>query len=344
MKVWHSFLALSLLLIVGCSGGDSKPADSGTTGSAASTTGSPEPGPAGEEFKVALLTPGPISDAGWSAMAYDGLKQVEKEMGARVDNQEAAGPKIKDAMRTYARQGYNIVFGHGFEYNAVGIEVAKEFPKTVFVSSSGGETADNAGAFRFNLEQSFYLCGYMSGMMTKTGKVAMIGGLNVPSIVSTFKAFKAGAEAAKPGIQVIEIYTKSFTDVALAKQATLTAIGQGADFAIHQLNAAAQGMFDACKEKSVYCFGSNANQNSAGPTVIASATIVAGPAFLELAQEVKAGTYKGTVKLFSMDKGAIDFVINPALADKVPADVKAKLDELKKAITEGKLEVPKDEF
>ena len=30
-------------------------------------------GVAAGEFKVALLTPGSISDAGWNALAYDGL-------------------------------------------------------------------------------------------------------------------------------------------------------------------------------------------------------------------------------------------------------------------------------
>lgn len=332
MKVWSALAAASLLLLVGCSGGKDDPGGAGEQSSAES------------EFKVALLTPGPVSDQGWSAMAYDGLKGIESEMKARVDNQEALGPKIKDSMRSYARQGYRLVFGHGFEYNAVGVEVAKEFPNTVFVSSSGGETAVNAGAFRFYLEQGFYLCGYMAGMMSKTGTVAMIGGDKVPSIQSTFMAFKAGAEAAKPDIKVIETFTLDGKDVAKAKQATLTAIGQGADFVIHQANAAAQGVFDACKEKSVYSFGANLDQNSAGPTVIASAVIVAKPAFLELAQQVKAGTYKGQVSLFGMDKGAIDFILNPALADKVPDEVKAKLDELKKQIVDGTLVIPKDEF
>ena len=34
-------------------------------------------------FKVALLTPGTISDVGWNALAYDGLKAVEKELSAK---------------------------------------------------------------------------------------------------------------------------------------------------------------------------------------------------------------------------------------------------------------------
>jgi basic membrane lipoprotein Med (substrate-binding protein (PBP1-ABC) superfamily) len=59
---------------------------------------------------------------------------------------------------------------------------------------------------------------------------------------------------------------------------------------------------------------------------------------------VQAGTYKGSVKLYGMDKGAIDFVVNPVLKDKVPADVLAKIEAAKKDIASGKLVVPKDDF
>jgi basic membrane protein A len=297
-----------------------------------------------QEFKVALLTPGPVSDAGWSAMAYRGLEQIEDKMGATVNNQEAKDTQIKDAMRSYAQQGYKLVFGHGYEYNQPGVEVAKDFPDTVFVSSSGGETAANAGAFRFYLEQGFYLAGMMAGRMTKTDTVAMIGGDEVPSIDSTFKAFEAGVKAVNPDAKVIKTYTGNGQDVAKAKLATLQAINEGADFVIHQANAAASGVFEAAKEKNVYAFGANLDQNEASPNIIASAVIVAGPAFLELAQKVKDGTYEGEVTLMGMDKGAIDFVINPALKDKVPADVQKEIEDTKAKIIAGELVVPKDEF
>lgn len=278
-------------------------------------------------------------------MAYDGLQQIKTQLGAQVNNQQASGTQIKDAMRTYAQQGYNLVIGHGYEYNDPEIKVAKDFPKTVFVSSSGGETAPNAGAFRFYLEQSFYLAGEMAGKMTKSNKVAMIGGDKVPSIESTFKAFEAGAKAANPKVDVITLFTNNGQDVAAAKNATLSAINQGADFVIHQANAAAQGVFDACKEKNVYAFGANLDQNS-NPSgiVIASATIVAGPAFVDLANQVKAGTYKGSVQLMGMEKGAIDFVINPKLKDKVPADVQKMLADDQAKIKSGQIVVPKDNF
>jgi basic membrane protein A len=297
-------------------------------------------------FKVALITPGPVSDAGWSAMAYDGLMAIKQELGAEVNNQEATGTQIKEAMRQYAQDGYNLVIGHGFEYNEPAVEVAKDFPNTVFVSSSGGKTAENAGAFRFYLEQGFYLCGMMAGYMSKTGKVAMIGGDDVPSIRSTFKGFAAGWKAARPnGAEPIVIFTGNGKDVAQAKSATLQAISQGADFVIHQANAAAQGVFDACKEKHVWAFGANLDQNdNPSGAVIASAVIVAKPAFVDLAKRVQNHTYKGEISLMGMDKGAIDFLLNPALKDKIPAEVQKKLADAAAKIKSGDIKVPKEDF
>ena len=300
---------------------------------------------AGKKLKVALLTPGPISDAGWSAMAYDGLQGVKDELGADVDQQEATGPRIKDAMRAYANKGYDLIFGHGYEYNEVGVGLADDFPKTVFVSSSGGGTKANAGAFRFALEESFYVAGAMAATMSKSGKIGMVGGPNVPSIDSTFDAFEAGAKSVKPTINVKRVYTNENADIPKAKQATLALIAEGDDFIIHQANAAAQGVFDACKEKGVYAFGSNADQNSnASGVVIASAVIKAKPAFIALAKEVQAGTYKGSVKTVTWKDGAIDFVINPALAAKVPDDVKKKMTELGEKIKKGEVNVPMKKF
>ena len=330
------WLALfTLVVAVGCSGSDKSPES--TTG----ITGASNQ----KQLKVALLTPEPVTDAGWNALAYEGLLAIKAELGAEVNNQEATDSGIRDAMRTYAQENYDLIIGHGYEYNQVEAEVAKDFPKTTFVSSSGGLSGANYGAFRFYLEQGFYLAGMMAASMSKTGVVATVG-LDVPSIVSTFKGFEAGAKAVNPNIKIVrKMVPLPGNDPAAYKQATLAALAEKADFVIHQANKGYQAVFDACKEKGAYAFGSNADQNAnTSGIVIGSAVIVSKPAFLELAKEVQADTYKGSVKLYGMDKGAIDFVVNPALKNKVPADVLAKIEAAKKDIASGKLVVPKDDF
>lgn len=331
----RSFLALLMacaLLISGCG--------SGETASNQPSESSPK-----SDFKVALLTPGPVNDSGWSAMAYEGLEAIKTDLGAETSNQVAQGNDIKEAMRSYAQKGYSLVFGHGFEYNEPGVQVAKDFPDTVFVSSSGSATAKNAGAIRFYLEQSFYIAGVLAAQTSKSGTVGMVGGPDVPSIRSTFKAFRAGAEASKPGIKVLEVFTGKNDDVAAARQVAEAMIKNGADVLIHQANAAAQGVFTACKDGKAWALGANLNQNdNDSGIVIASATISARAAFLEVAKLVKDKKFDGNVVQLGMEKGAIDFVFNDKLKSKLPEAAIKAVEETKANILNGKLIVPKDKF
>ena len=84
--------------------------------------GEPESAPPGdasgsERFSVALLTPGSIADGGWNQGAYEGLKRIEKDLGAEISNAETKTPAdFEEGFRDYASRGYDLVFGHGFEY------------------------------------------------------------------------------------------------------------------------------------------------------------------------------------------------------------------------------------
>ncbi|MEI8282359.1 MAG: BMP family protein [Armatimonadota bacterium] len=339
MTKFLGLLSLSALFLVGCNSSSTANNEPTTTNTAANA-----PAPK-SDFKVALITPGPINDSGWCALAYDGLQGIHKDLDVEVANSVASGNDIKEAMRSYAQKGFKLVFGHGYEYNEPGVLVAKDFPDTVFVSSSGSLTSKNAGAIRFYLEQSFYLAGVLAAKTSKTGVVGMVGGPDVPSIKSTFNAFRAGAMATNPKIQVLEVFTGSNDDVAKAKQAAEQMIQKKADVLIHQANNGAKGVFNACKEGKVWALGANLNQNDdESGVVIGSANIVAKPAFLEVAKLVKEGKFDGSVIQLDMAKGAIDFVFNEKLKANLPADAVAAVEAVKQDILSGKLVVPKDKF
>ncbi|MGY8778218.1 MAG: BMP family ABC transporter substrate-binding protein, partial [Longimicrobiales bacterium] len=68
-------------------------------------------------LRAALLTSGPVSDAGWYAGAYDGLLLIEEMLGAQVSHQQTATPaEFDEAFMAYAESGYDLIFAHGFEY------------------------------------------------------------------------------------------------------------------------------------------------------------------------------------------------------------------------------------
>lgn len=278
-------------------------------------------------------------------MAYEGLMAIEAELGAEVANRVATEAEARDAMRAYAQEGFDLILGHGFEYNGPGVELSAQFPDTVFVSTSGNQTSQNAGALRFYLEQSFYLAGYASALISESKVLAMIGGPDVPSIRSTFAAYRAGAQAADPNVRVIEVYTGSNDDIAAAKQASYQAVNSGADILIHQANAAAQAVFDVAKERGIWAMGSNMDQNdNPSGVVIASAIMVAKPAMLNLAQRVKEGSYVGEQTYNSMETGAIEFIWSPNAPPVVTDEIKQAVDAVRTEIAEGRLTVPKMNF
>src|SRR6202162_5975900 len=165
-------------------------------------------------MKVGLLTPGSVNDNGWNAIAYEGLLRIQKELGAEISHQETKTPaEFDEGFRSYGAKGFDLAFGHGFEFQDAALKAGAQYPKTVFITTSGSSVAKNVSPMVFELEQATYLLGIIAARESKTGKAGVVGGINLPSIASTFLAFKAGAQSVNPKFEVKEIYTGNFDDV-----------------------------------------------------------------------------------------------------------------------------------
>src|SRR6059058_2070142 len=201
-------------------------------------------------FKAGLLTPGSINDGGWNNIAWQGLQRIKSELGAKISNQEVKTPaEIAEGFRAYGKNGYDLAFGHGFEFQDAALAAGKQFPRTVFITTSGSSVAANVSPMVFEMEQATYLLGIIAARESKRGKAGLVGGIKLPSIDSTFLAFRAGAQSVNPKFEVKEIYTGNFDDLGAAKVATLSLINAGCDFIFHQANEAGRGVFQACSEK-----------------------------------------------------------------------------------------------
>jgi basic membrane lipoprotein Med (substrate-binding protein (PBP1-ABC) superfamily) len=297
-------------------------------------------------FKVALLSPGPVSDAGWNALAYEGLLAIRDQLGAEIAQVEVKNPgQFEDAFRDFARRGFDLVFGHGFEFQDAAAAVAADFPKTVFITTSGNTVRPNVAPLRFMLEEATYLEGMLTASMSKSGKAGAVGGMAIPSVASTIAAYEAGAKSVQPTFQVITSYVGNWEDVGAAKEAALALVQQGADFLFHNADAAGLGVFQAAQQRQVLAFGANKNQNDIAPNVVlASAVIDIPKGFLTVAGQVKDHAFVAKIERLGMRDGVISLQYNPALLSRIPADVKARVDAAQQAILAGTLQVPAAEF
>ena len=287
---------------------------------------SPRPTSPASGFRVALLTPGPVSDGGWNAAAYSGLQLIKTRLGAETALVQTTSPAdFEDSFRDFASRGFNIIFAHGFEYTDTAVSVARDFPNTYFVVSSGGASSHNVASLTFDFDQATYIEGIIAAGVSKTGIAGAIGGVELPSIKATFDGFKRGFLSARPNGRMLVSFTGNFNDVGAAKEATLAQIGQGADVFIHNADAAGLGVFLAAGQAHAFAFGAFNNQNEVAPEVVLASAITSIPmAFLKIASEVKGHRFHPAMLVFGMKDGMVEVVLNPKLQSRIPAESLAR--------------------
>jgi basic membrane protein A len=291
-------------------------------------------------IRVGLITPGSIADAAWNSGAFNGLQQIRDSLGLAVSHVEARTPSEQDeALRTYAAQGYDLVFAHGFEFQDPAERVSAQYPKTIFIVTSGRRAKGNVAPLIFRLEEASYLAGMVAGGLTRKNVLGFVGGIELPPIEAAYQGWVNGARAVNPKVETRKIYLNSFDDAAAGREAALALIRVGADIFHHNADAAALGVFQAAKEtEGVYVFGSNDDQTQLAPErVIGSAVIDLPRAFLTVAGEVKAGTFHPKVEAFGLSSGVIRYVPNPALETLVPETLRSRVQAAADSIAAGTL-------
>lgn len=298
--------------------------------------------PAAKPFRVGLLTPGSINDGGWNALAWEGVQRIQRELGAEISHQETKTPsEMTEGFRAFGMKGFDLAFGHGFEYQEPAKTAGAQYPNTIFVTTSGSTIAKNVAPMRFQIEEATYVLGVIAARESKTGKAGLVGGINVPSIASSFLAFKAGAQSVNPKFEVKEVYTGNFDDLGAAKLATLSLINAGADYVFHQANEAGRGVFQACTERKIRCFGANADQSALAPdSIVASAVVDVPSAYLETAKIVREGRFKPEIQHFGMNQGTVSVVWNEKLKPTISRQTLTEVDRVIADIKSGAVKPP----
>jgi basic membrane protein A and related proteins len=290
------------------------------------------------DFKVALLTPGPISDKSWNGGAYAGLMAIRDSLGAQVSHIQTKTPaEFDENFRQYGAKGFDLVFGHGFEFQDAALRVAPDYPKTVYVTTSGTSVATNVAGAEFAFEEASYLAGMIAGRMTRSNMLGMIGGTELPPVKRSFEAFEQGAKSVNPSIRVIVSYIGNWDDASAGKEQAIAQISRGVDLIFQNADAAGLGVFQAVKEaKDVRIIGSNANQNDIAPAhTIGSVVIDLPHAFLLIAREVQKVNFTGKVFSLGLNDDVVTFVPNPAMSAAIPAESLGAVDSVRHAMIAG---------
>ena len=296
--------------------------------------------PKAEPFKAAWVYVGPVGDAGWT-FAHDlGRKAVEAEYGDKVQTtfveKVPEGADAERVIRDLAQQGNKIIFATSFGYMEPMLKVAKDFPDVKFEHATGYKTADNMNVYDARFYQDTYLAGVIAGKMTKTNTLGFVGSFPIPEVLRNINAFTLGAQSVNPKIKTKVVWVNTWFDPPKESEAAQTLINGGADVLLQNTDSTA--VLQTADKAGKFAFGWDSDMSAfAEKAHLGSAIADWSNYYKKSVKSVMDGSWKGnTVTRWGVAEGQNDLV---KIADVVPAEVKAKVDEIKAGMKAGTFEV-----
>ena len=303
-------------------------------------------------LKVGLVFDvGGRGDKSFNDAAYAGLDSARRTLGIEFQTLETGeGADREAAMRQLAATGSQLVFGVGFLFSDDIKTLAQEFPNVKFACvdytvKQGEALPPNLLALKFKEEEGSYLVGALAALLSKTGTVGFVGGMEIPLIKKFEAGYRAGVTAVRPNAKVIVKYAGStgtaFKDPTKGKELGLSEYHQGADIIFHASGSTGLGVFEAARELKKLAIGVDSDQYEEAPGVVLTSMVKhVEVAVFNTIKEMQAGSFSGGVKVFGLAENGVGWVYDDRNKALIPDAVKARVDSLEQELISGRIIAP----
>lgn len=177
--------------------------------------------------KVATVSDGPINDGGWNASCYKAMCDAAEKLGwDTAYSENVAQSDWATTFQNYIDEGYDLLFIQGEEYKDAVEQVSEENPSAHFALLQGDVESDGIESLAPDSSQIGQLAGALAGLLTKTGSVGFIGGVELDSTLEKIDAFQGALTKANPDATATVVYAGSFTDAAKGKEIASSMVNQ----------------------------------------------------------------------------------------------------------------------
>jgi Uncharacterized ABC-type transport system, periplasmic component/surface lipoprotein len=341
VKARTAGLALFVLIVVilsACSSSNNNKTNEAANGGHAQTsTEEPAATDSGKKLpRVAFVYIGPPGDGGWTFEHDNGRKYMEEKLGIKADTVENV-PESADAERviTELAQNHDIIFTTSFGYMDPTLNVAKKFPKVIFMHTAGYKTADNMGTYFGKNYEASYLSGIAAGKMTKSNVIGYVGAFPIPEVIYNINAFALGIQSVNPDAKVDVVWSNTWYDPTAERQAAISLLDKGADVLLAYQDSPAT--LQAAAERGALAGGNDSDMTRYAPEAyLTNPTWNWGPYYTKVVQSVIDGTWKSEQYSGDMVDGMVGLA---PLGPSIPDDVKKLVEDAKGKILSGELNV-----
>ena len=258
-----------------------------------------------DKLKVGFIYIGKINDEGYT-QAQDKSRLALNDMGIQTMYVENV-PENADcekSIRDLINQGCNVIYSTSFGFMDYTQKVAKDYPEVYFNHCSGYKRMANASTYFGKIEQPRYLSGIVAGKKTASNKIGYVAAYPIAEVIRGINAFTLGVQSVNPDATVEVIWTNTWYDPAVEKQAALELLNKGCDvLAQHQDTTSAQ---IAAQEKGAFAIGYNTPTPNAAPNAYLTAPLFHWETFAkDDIQKIIDGTWESRAYWEGLDKGMV---------------------------------------
>ena len=314
-------------------------------GSSAKPEGGADKAAAGGASPAIVFDKGGKFDKSFNESAYNGAEAFKKETGKNyIDIQLNDEAEREAVLRKLAQRNADPIVTVGFSGSPSVKKVAPELPNSHFVIVDDVIEGPNVKSITFREEEGSFLVGALAAMKSQTGSVGFVGGMDIPVIRRFSCGYQQGAKYVNPNVKFIENIVgttgEAWNNPTKGGELARSQFDRGVDVIFAAAGATGNGVYQAAKDSKKYAIGVDSNQNYPFPgtmltSMVKRVDVAVKNAFLEASQ----GKFKAGAQSIGLAEDGVGWADDEHNKDLITADMRTKVDQIKKDIIAGKIKV-----
>jgi basic membrane protein A len=308
-----------------------------------------------------VLDTGGVDDHSFNESSYAGLTAARKD-NSNIKISYVASNSQNDYtpnLTAETNRGCDTVIAVGGLMGDAVAKIAKANPNQHYAEiDNSNQGLANVYGMQYNTAQGAFLGGYLAASMTKTGKVATFGGLNIPPVTIYMDGFWEGVQyyntQKNKSVQVLGwdeknqkagTFAGSFTDQNKGKTISQALVQQGADiiFPVAGGTGLGAGAAAASSGGKVNVIWVDTDGYVSAPQYakyfLTSVTKGLATSVTEYAKQVASGTFPSGSYIGTLANGGTGLAPFHDFDSVVPDSVKTELDTIKSGIQDGSIKI-----
>jgi basic membrane protein A len=293
---------------------------------------------------------------GFGISIVNGLNKAKDEFGIDLKLVDTGNRALdyEEQFANLAKDGqYDLIFVMGWELVDALQKASAAYPNQRFVFIDGVLDSPNLIYASFAEEQGSFIAGATAALIEAKGSefekigdgkaIGFVGGRDIPVIRNFLGGYEQGAKAAAPDIKVNSVFAGTFDDPAKGSELAMALYGQGTDIVYNVAGPTGEGVMQASAAADKYSIGVDIDMCGTAPGNVLGSMLKRGDiaVYTLVKDEVEGRKVTPGTRTFDLASGGVEFKVCDDIAPNIPDDVTAKVEELKKGVLDGSIQVTK---